>query len=65
MQLNAENELDYLMVFILSQNLLINGIISEDVFNSYPTKYFKVAIAKGILTMEDINAYIERYVPLM
>lgn len=34
MQLNAENELDYLMVFILSQNLLINGIISEDVFNS-------------------------------
>ena len=34
MQVNAENELDYLMVFILSQNLLINGIISEDVFNS-------------------------------
>lgn len=34
MQLNAENELDYLMVFILSQNLLENGIISEDVFNS-------------------------------
>ena len=31
MQLNAENELDYLMVFILSQNLLENGII---VFNS-------------------------------
>lgn len=34
MQVNAENELDYLMVFILSQNLLKNELISEDLFNS-------------------------------
>ena len=40
-------------------------LVSEDIFNSFTTQYFTVAIAKGILTWDQLYYYIERYAPLM
>lgn len=36
-------------------------LVSYEVYASFPTQYFKIAIAKGILTWEDLYYYIERY----
>ncbi len=41
------------------------GLVSEDIYNSFPTQYFKVAIEKGILTWDQLYYYIDRYAPLM
>lgn len=41
------------------------GMITEDAFNAFNGAYLKVAIAKGILTWEDIAYMAERYIPLM
>ena len=40
-------------------------LVPEDIFNSFQTRYFTVAIGKGNLTMERIKYYIDRYGPLM
>lgn len=40
-------------------------LVSEDIYNSFPTQYFKVSIGKGLLTWEELYYYIERYTPLM
>ena len=40
-------------------------LVSYEIYCSFPTQYFKVAIGKGILTWEDLYYYIERYAPLM
>ena len=40
-------------------------MITEDAFNAFNGAYLKVAIAKGILTWEDIAYMAERYIPLM
>lgn len=40
-------------------------LVSEEIFNSFQTRYFTVAIGKGNLTMEMIKYYISRYGPLM
>lgn len=40
-------------------------LVTEDIYNSFQTKYFKVAIGKGNLTMETLQYYINRYAPLM
>lgn len=37
------------------------GIVSYEMYASFPTKYFNVAIEKGILSWEKIMYYIERY----
>ena len=34
---------------------------TEEMFSAFPTKYFKVAIGKGLITMEHIMYLIERY----
>lgn len=39
--------------------------VPYEVYMAFPTKYFKVAIAKGILTEQLIEYYIKRYLPLM
>ena len=35
--------------------------VSEEVFNAFPFKYFKVAVGKGLITYEDILELIEFY----
>ena len=40
-------------------------LVSEEIYDSFPTQYFKVAIGKGLLTLDNLYYYIERYVPLM
>ena len=40
-------------------------IIPEEAFFAFNGAYLKVAIAKGMLTWEDIARYAERYIPLM
>ena len=44
---------------------VFEDLVPYEVYCSYPAKYFAVAIGKGILSWEQINYYIERYVPLM
>ena len=40
-------------------------LVSYEVYCSFPTAYFKVALGKGILTWEDLEYYIARYAPLV
>lgn len=40
-------------------------LVPYEIYCLFPTKYFKVAIAKNLLTMEQIQYYIDRYLPLM
>lgn len=40
-------------------------LVPYEIYAAFPTSYFKVAICKGLLTMEQLNYYIERYSPLM
>ena len=40
-------------------------LVSYEVYCSFPVAYFKVAIAKGILSWEDLEYYIARYTPLV
>ena len=35
--------------------------VSEEMFNAFPTKYLKVSIGKGYITMERIEYLIQRY----
>lgn len=39
--------------------------VSYEVFCLFPTKYFKVAMAKGLLSEEQLYYYIKRYTPLI
>lgn len=39
-----------------------NGQIPQEVFNALPVPYVKVSLGKGLLTEEDIEILIERYV---
>ena len=41
------------------------GMISEAAFEAFNGAYLKVAMAKGLLTWEDIAYMAERYIPLM
>lgn len=41
------------------------GMITEDAFYAFNGAYLKVAMAKGLLTWEDIAYMAERYIPLM
>ena len=38
-------------------------LVAYEVYVSFPAQYFKIAIAKGILTEENLLYYIERYAP--
>lgn len=40
-------------------------LVPYELYNSFATQYFKVAIGKGILTWEQLYYYIERYGPLV
>lgn len=40
-------------------------LVSYEIYSSFATQYFKVAIAKGYLTWEQLYYYIERYGPLV
>ena len=42
-----------------------DGMITEDAFEAFNGAYLKVALAKGLLTWEDIAYMAERYIPLM
>ncbi|MBE6688788.1 MAG: hypothetical protein E7588_05870 [Ruminococcaceae bacterium] len=41
------------------------GIITKDAFDAFNGDLLKIAIGKGLLTMEDIACMAERYIPLM
>lgn len=40
-------------------------LVSEEIYDSFSTKYFKVAIGKGILSYDKLYYYIYRYTPLI
>ena len=40
-------------------------LVPFELYDSFATQYFKVAIGKGILTWEQLYYYIERYGPLV
>ena len=41
------------------------GVVSEEAFEAFNGKYLGIAIAKGLLTWDDIERLAERYMPLI